>query len=448
MEALMLYQIKSACCLGLFCLGYLLLIRNLTFYRLNRFYLLSAMVLSVVIPFIRISIPVAEQSGVFSVVLDTVTVNASPEGRDSSSIRFGTTWIKIIYLAVSMGFAGFFIHQLIGLAMIIHRHGITRKGNLFWVSLPANLSSFSFFHVLFVNTSLPSDGNGNAIIQHEMAHARQLHSFDILWLECMKIMQWYNPFLYITQRFLKETHEYLADEAVLEQNSDSAGYRLLLLSQVFGIQPGISNCFNHSLIKKRFAMMTKEKSPLIRQVRYLLVLPVAAVLIFIFSCRLANAQVRQETAPDQPAHSGSHAKTTPVEVEATDEVFIIVEEMPEFQGGGVENMMTFIQQNVTYPEAAKKSHVQGKVFVEFIIDEKGNVTKPRVIRSTPANADKKAVVVVSHKEDEPESKENVFKELEDEAIRVVSSMPAWKPGKQRGKQVKVKYVVPVNFLLQ
>ncbi len=442
MEAFMLYQFKSACCLSLFCLGYLLLIRKLTFYRLNRFYLLLAMVLSVVIPFIRISIPVAGQSGIFSVVLDTVTVNASPVGMASSSIPIGITWIQIIYLAVSMGFAGFFVHQLIGLAMIIRRHGITRKGNLFWVSLPENLSSFSFFHVLFVNTSLPSDGNAHAIIQHEMAHARQLHSFDILWLECMKIMQWYNPFLYIIQRFLKETHEYLADEAVLEQNSDSAGYRLLLLSQVFGIQPGISNCFNQSLIKKRFAMMTKEKSPLIRQVRYLLVLPVAAVLIFIFSC------VKQETAPEQPAHSGNHAKTTPVEVDATDDVFVVVEEMPEFQGGGVENVMTFIQQNVTYPEAAAKSHVQGKVYVEFIIDEKGNVIKPAVIKSIPVNADQKSVVVVSKKPDEPELKENAMEELEAEAIRVVSSMPAWKPGKQRGQTVKVKYTIPVNFLLQ
>ena len=123
----------------------------------------------------------------------------------------------------------------------------------------------------------------NPVIQHEMAHARQFHSADILLLECVKILQWFNPFIYILQRLLKETHEYLADEAVLEQNSDSAGYRLLLLSQVFGIQPGISNYFNHSLIKKRFTMMSKEKSPIIRQVRYLLVLPVAILLMLFFS---------------------------------------------------------------------------------------------------------------------------------------------------------------------
>jgi TonB family protein len=421
MEAFMVYQIKSAFCLGLFCIVYLLLIRNLTFYRLNRFYLLSAMIFSIVIPAITIKIPSADKTGMFSVVLDTITINASSEGVGSSLVHPWTGLIKYIYLAISMVFAGFFIYQLQGLLIIIRRHGKQRRGKLLQVTIPDNLPAFSFFNIVFISSSALGDPNGNTVIKHEMAHSRQFHSFDILLLELMKIMQWFNPFIYIIQKLLKETHEYLADEAVLEQNSDPAGYRLLLLSQVFGIQPGISNYFNHSLIKKRFTMMTKKKSPFIRQVRYLLVLPVAILLMLFFSSQ-ENAfsqenKKNQEIAPPPPP--------PPPPPEFTinsngDSVYMIVDEAPEFQGGGVEKVQDYVQQNLIYPPAAQELKIQGKVFVQWIVDEKGLVTKVKIVRG-------------------------VSQELDAEVFRIISSMPGWKPGIKDGRPVKVQYTLPVQF---
>jgi len=448
MEAFIFYQIKSACCLGLFSLVYLLLIRNLTFYRLNRFYLLSAMILSFVIPAVTIRMPAADRAGVLNIVLDTITINASADGMDPTLVRPWTVWIKYVYPAVSLVFAGFFIQQLMGLWAIIRRHGIQRKDRMLWVTIPDNLPAFSFFNILFISFSASGDLKGNPVIRHEMAHARQFHSVDILLAELMKIVQWFNPFIYIIRRLLKETHEYLADETVLEQNSDPAGYRLLLLSQVFGIQPGISNSFNYSLIKKRFTMMSKEKSPLIRQVRYLLALPLALLLIFIFGCREAASSLGNESAGKQGTAAVNNLKAGNESGIADDSIYIKVDEMPRFQGGEIENVLFYVQQHVIYPEAAKKSHIQGKVYVQFIVNELGNVVEAKVVKGINVEKDENAVVVAGYKDKDMQGIKDAAKELDEEAVRVISSMPAWEPGKKDGKPVKVSFTIPIKFVLQ
>ena len=113
-----------------------------------------------------------------------------------------------------------------------------------------------------------------------------------------------------------------------------------------------------------------------------------------------------------------------LEEEETDDapVFFIVEEMPEFPGGDVE-LRKYIAQSVKYPVIAQENGIQGRVYVQFVVGTDGKVTQVKVARGVDPNLDK-------------------------EAIRVVQSMPKWKPGKQRGKAVKVSYTVPINFVLQ
>ncbi|MBP1669510.1 MAG: Gram-negative bacterial tonB protein, partial [Bacteroidetes bacterium] len=304
---------------------------------------------------------------------------------------------------------------------LVRRHGVKRRKGSFLVTIPDALPAFSFFNVLFINASVSADEKGNPVIQHELAHARQFHSADILLLELVKIVQWFNPFIYIVQRLVKETHEYLADEAVLEQNSDSAGYRLLLLSQVFGIQPGISNYFNHSLIKKRFTMMSKKKSPMIRQVRYLLLLPVAFLLVLFLSSQgnaFSQEKKKQEIAPPPPP-----PPPPPVDYTVTengDSVYLDVDEPPLFEGGGIESVQKYVQEKLTYPPEAKASKIQGKVMVQWIVNEKGEVTNVKIVRG-------------------------VTKELDQEAFDIISSMPDWKPGIKDGKPVKVQFTMPILF---
>jgi TonB family protein len=422
MEAFILYQVKMAFCLSLFVMVYILLVRNLTFYRLNRFFLLSAVALSALIPAIHIDVFSAKPVGMANIMLDTIFVNDSSAGSQANHAISWSTLVTYGYFAVALLFAGFFIYQILGLLALVRRHGIKRRKRSFLITIPDNLPAFSFFNILFINASVSADEDENPVIRHEMAHARQLHSADILLLELVKIIQWFNPFIYILQRFLKETHEYLADEAVLEQNSDSAGYRLLLLSQVFGIQPGISNYFNHSLIKKRFTMMSKEKSPMIRQIRYLLVLPVAVLLLLFFSnpeqAFSQENKKKMEAAPPPPP-----PPPPPIGYEVLgngDSVFFDVDEAPSFQGGGIENVQKYVQEKLTYPREAKELKIQGKVIVQWIVNEKGEVTNVKIVRG-------------------------VTKELDQEAFNIIASMPDWKPGIKDGKPVKVQFTMPILF---
>jgi protein TonB len=109
-------------------------------------------------------------------------------------------------------------------------------------------------------------------------------------------------------------------------------------------------------------------------------------------------------------------------IEEEPEIFLVVEEQPEFPGG-MASLMKYLQQNIKYPQIAKENGISGRVFVNFVVDDKGNITKIKVIRGVdPA--------------------------LDAEAIRVVENMPRWKPGKQRGKAVYVSYNLPINFVLQ
>jgi TonB family protein len=421
MEAFILYQVKSAFCLSLFCIVYLLLVRNLTFYRLNRFFLMSAIALSFVIPALHIELLTAKPAAMANIVLDTLFVSDTYPVSSADQAFSWTSLVTYGYFAVALLFAGFFIYQILGLLTLVRRHGVKRRKGSFLVTIPDALPAFSFFNVLFINASVSADEKGNPVIQHELAHARQFHSADILLLELVKIVQWFNPFIFIVQRLVKETHEYLADEAVLEQNSDSAGYRLLLLSQVFGIQPGISNYFNHSLIKKRFTMMSKKKSPMIRQVRYLLLLPVAFLLVLFLSSQgnaFSQEKKKQEIAPPPPP-----PPPPPVDYTVTengDSVYLNVDEPPLFEGGGIESVQKYVQEKLTYPPEAKASKIQGKVMVQWIVNEKGEVTNVKIVRG-------------------------VTKELDQEAFDIISSMPDWKPGIKDGKPVKVQFTMPILF---
>ena len=104
-----------------------------------------------------------------------------------------------------------------------------------------------------------------------------------------------------------------------------------------------------------------------------------------------------------------------------EEVFQVVEDMPEFPGG-MEALLAYLGKNIKYPSIAQENNIQGRVIVEFVVNKDGSIVEPKVIRSLDASCDK-------------------------EALRVIKTMPKWKPGKQRGKPVRVKYTVPVMFRL-
>jgi TonB family protein len=299
-----------------------------------------------------------------------------------------------------------------------------------------------------------------------MEHIKQGHTFDVLILEIMTVFQWFNPFMWILKRVIRENHEYLADQAVLKAGISPAQYKHLLLNQAVGFQLEIANNFNSSLIKKRIKMISKIKSSKFAISKIVFGVLVAAALVIAFACEQKETLEAEPVADEQivkihlstiedgkvqiegtaeeieklkkmfTEESGFKITTdslgnvfmmkkaivTPKSLKSDEQVFFIVEEMPEFPGGEME-LRKHIANNIEYPEVAKKNGIKGKVYVTFVVGKDGLVKDAKIARGVDPS-------------------------LDGEALRVVNNLPKWKPGKQRGEAVNVSYTIPINFALE
>ena len=346
--------------------------------------------------------------------------------------------------------------------------------------LESNEGPFSFFNWIFINPTKHSRQEIDEIMTHELAHCRQRHSVDILFAELFAIAFWVNPFVWLLKREVRLNLEYLADNNVLANGTDSKEYQYHLLGLAYRKNVAtISNNFNVLPLKKRIKMMNKKRTKKIAKAKYALYIPLAAMLLVVSNIEtvardianvtkaipMVKASVKQEKMVD--LSSGNKATTvqeSPKNVQPTEaiestgnkvealadsknaemaaqeaenttgvaneepteqkpkkapkKVFTVVEEMPTFNG----NLNQWLAENMKYPSEAVKNKEQGHVVVQFIISEEGEVMEPKIIRSVSPSLDK-------------------------EALRVVSSMPKWNPGKANGKPVAVRYMLPVSFKL-
>jgi TonB family protein len=252
-------------------------------------------------------------------------------------------------------------------------------------------------------------------------------------IELMTIIQWFNPFIWLLGRSMKGIHEFLADEGVLQSGIPKKNYQALIFNEAAGLQiNSITNHFNVSLIKNRIHMMTKHRSGAWAASKVLFILPAIIFLAFFFSAGKTSSLFAQETKKEeskslgQPIGVASQQSQDPKTADqakpvAGQEVFTEVEEMPSFPGGD-EARVRFMIENIKYPENAKKNGIQGKVFVQFIVEKDGKITNVKVIRG-------------------------FNKECDEEAVRVIKLMPKWNPGKQKGQAVRVQFVLPIKFAL-
>ncbi|NPD46653.1 MULTISPECIES: TonB family protein [unclassified Lentimicrobium] len=287
-----------------------------------------------------------------------------------------------------------------------------------------NKHNFSFFNWIFIREE---DQHNSSIIAHEKSHTQMLHSFDIFMIKAFQIAFWFNPILFLMERELRLQHEYAVDEKVLSQSKNISNYQQLLLNQVFQVEFNLlSNHFNQTFLKNRFIMMTKKENKKWSRLFLMAFLSMAFISPAFVSCTMDSAkeeinepqEVTQEPIkPEVP----EEVKTEEAETDTKEETFLVVETMPMFPGGE-KAMYTYIGQNVTYPEKAKKEGIEGRVFVTFVVEKDGSITEVELMRG-------------------------VSDELDQEALRVIKSMPKWKPGEQRGKTVRVQYRMPIKFTL-
>ena len=456
------YILKSSVCLAIFYLFYRLLLARETFHRFNRFSLLGILLLSCLLPLVEVSVKQETEVHQTMLTLEQLLMMADAVNATEAGARAETatvTWIQVallVYLAGIVFFAFRNVYSLVRLLMLlksgkkedIGSYLPGRKERVTLIVHNCDIAPFSWMGYIVISRK-DLEENGREILIHELAHIHNRHSWDLLVADVCIFFQWFNPASWLLKQELQNIHEFEADETVIKEGVDAKQYQLLLIKKAVGTRLySMANSFNHSKLKKRITMMLKEKSNPWAKLKYLYILPVAAIAVTAFARpeisetaeEISAVKVNDLTAIVEAKAIKSTEESVQISTVSQDTVkvnyvptevsrklqgtavFEVVEEMPEFPGG-VDAMMEYLQKELRYPESAKEKGIQGRVTVQFIIDKEGNVTNSKVTRS-------------------------VDKDMDTEAIRLVKAMPKWKPGMQKGKAVAVKYTVPVVFRLE
>lgn len=529
----MVYFLKINVAIALFYAFYRLFFYKDTFFAWRRTALLCFFAVSAAVPLLDIQQwivqqePMAAMADLYAaVVLPELTLTPQPETDWRQLVADG---IVVAYWLVAALLALRFLVQLAGIVRLARRCPTQKIDGTTVHLLPSAEGPFSFFRWIFVCPDAHTGDELHEILTHERTHARQWHSIDVLTGELACIICWFNPFAWLMKREIRTNLEYMADEKVLETGHDSRTYQYHLLGlSHHKAAATIYNSFNVLPLKKRIIMMNKRRTRAIGRTKYLMFLPLAALLMIVsnieavaratqkITTEVIEAVTPAETPDVQPQpenivplpqqeksdkvtykgkivdeagnplsnvkiiidpkyqsmttstvndkgefrvetsskadilfeYTGKDGKTLawmcrttelakmdpdnmvikliPVKIikpNVTDaDVYEVVENMPEFPDGGMPGLMKYLSANIRYPEAAHKAGTQGRVTVQFVVGKDGSIGNVGILRGVDPN-------------------------LDAEAIRVISSMPKWKPGTQKGEPVNVRYTVPVMFRL-
>jgi len=291
MPAILLYLVKFSCSLGILWLFYRMVLHSLTFYTLNRWYLLGYTLLSFLIPLVNIGPIRGEDPALQPVIIQYIPVidNAVPAATAvANRATHGNAWTTLLLL-LALGSCLLLLRFLVRCYSLRHlrQHAVLlQKGPIKIYRVQEPVSPFSFGNAIYVNTDPHNEKEWDQIILHEYVHIRQRHTVDILFGELLVIVNWYNPFAWLIRYSIRQNLEFIADRAVLETGRDKKGYQYHLLKVVSQTRYKLANNFNFSSLKKRIVMMNKMKSTRLHLLRFLFTLPLMAILLVAFRDRL------------------------------------------------------------------------------------------------------------------------------------------------------------------
>lgn len=467
------YIIEVLCFQAIFLAVYLLFFRRETFFQWNRGYLLLTPLLAMLLPFVSIAaFREAVPAGEFVTLLPEAFIGsgadtALPLATDSAVSEINWLLIYGIGSIASLLFLGSKLWKLT--RYFKHRTGAEKV-----IQIPESKAAFTFLNHIFIGEELEPLSR-ERILAHEHIHVKQRHTWDLLYFEILRVVFWFNPFIYLFQKEITIVHEYLADaEAVRDTSKEE--YFTQLLNATFGTQQlsFISSFFNHSFIKNRIIMLQKSKSKKIAIAKYALIIPMIVGMLFYVSCseesqlvrpessievQLANLKValdeKESLSPSEKEQLHAVLRQAASKGDLSDEIITVIEEVQELGDfdsnldipfSVIENVPVFpgcesagnnterklcMSKSVTQmvsknfnTELAADLGLSGinKIFVQFKIDKNGNVAN---VQSRAPHPD-----------------------LQTEAERVIKLLPQMKPGMQRGKAVGVLYSLPIKFKVQ
>lgn len=427
MNSILNYILESSICLALAILFYKLVLDRLTHYEWNRVTILSFLVASLTIPLLNFDLKVGspEMSQTLSLPMVTVGENVSAAvTTTATSVNYFPFLLAAVYV---LGLLYFLTQLGLGLYRVglMVRVGERSQYMGFTVITNPNFQPSSFFRFIFLPSFDPSDDNDRQIFLHETVHVRRSHTLDLLTIQLVKVVFWFNPLLYVFETMIREVHEFEADGAVSKVYSKKH-YSFLLLNQL-AKESGlvISHPFNQFQTKKRIIMMNQPKSNDAQKLRFLFLVPLLGMMFFIFSCNLTPeeelegpTQMGEKQVAMGPSDLLSRARTLGADGE---EIFDVVEDQPN-PPGGMAGWNEYLKANLTYPKEAKQMGVEGTVIVVFVVNSDGSISDVEILRGIGAGCD-------------------------EEAIRVVENAPNWTPGYQRDRVINTRMRMPIRFKL-
>jgi TonB family protein len=385
-----------------------------TNFSFQRYFLLSGIVFSLAVPLFHFSkIP----SGMIPVFSDGIPLLSIPEVEFSNTSK---SWFNSsdilwgIYLTGVAIFAIIFLSRIVKLIGVIRSTPIVTVGRFKIIESKNFNGTFSFFHFIFIGgAETISATEKQQIVDHEQVHARKLHSLDVLVLNLLSIVFWFNPFIPVYKKSFIQLHEFEADARAVKNHDVNTYCNLLarVALQSFGFS--LANHFNNSLTIKRIAMIKSIKKK-IRGWKLFLSATLFLCMFYLLAC---NDQVAEKS----PSVPRPEAKKDQASKLSSDQVYLVVEEPPTYPGG-LDKLELFIQQNLKYPKKAVEKGLEGTVYISFIVEKDGTVSESAIVKG-------------------------IDEECDAEALRVVEQLEPWTPGKQSGKEVRVKFVVPIKFKL-
>jgi TonB family protein len=382
---------------------YWLMLRKHTFFKWNRWYLIGSVLIAFALPEIIYPAAAPQLPVIYEMNASAFSViSRQPQERESWTL---IQILTLIYAAGLVAAATQLARNIAQLVKYLRSGELVELEDCNVILIDSNqVGSFSFLKWIVINRN-DYENHFDAILRHEMVHTQQWHSLDILLIEILRTVFWFNPVLLLYKRSLQEIHEYLADA----QAPNREYYAQFLVA--YALNAPIASLTNHffkpSQLKNRIQMIYKNRTS-----KWMLGTYVAAATVIGTSALLVAG------CESQVSKENDVVKT---EIKTGDRILTEVEVAPEYPGGNSE-MFKFLARKIKYPSSASKADVQGTVFVNFVVTATGDIEDVTILKGIGHGCD-------------------------DEAARVVSKFPKWTPAKQNGKAVSVKYTVPINFML-
>lgn len=411
MNNLLNYFLEANLYLVCFYLLYQILLVRDKHFRFNRAFLLLGIFLSLTLP--AFTFDVTSQSTFEGyIMLPAITITEA----QTESVDFILKWWHIFGFVYIAGTAFYFSRLLWQMARIIRKLPLlnasrAKKNGYTLVTTNGEIPTCSFFRYLFWDKSVNlTPEEQKQVFEHELAHIKQWHSVDVLLVELLRSVFWFNPVIHLVKSRITEVHEYLADHQATRQISVEDYSKLLTLQIFRSIDFALSNNFHKNQIVKRIQMLRETQRKSI-WLNVTLLIPALALLITVLSCNVTEMEDVAESIPNN---------SSIIEIDPN-EIFTKVENQPEPDGGMAE-FYHYIQNNLKYPIEAKQAGIEGVVFLQFVVAPDGTLTEVQAVKGIGGGCD-------------------------EEAVRVVTNSPKWQPGIEKGKAVNVRMILPITFKL-